>query len=310
MKQVLDLTVMMYHYIRDPGDEAERGSGIAGFSVQAFEAQLDALSRTHNFVTWDDVRTAIQEDQNLPHPSCLLTFDDGVRDHYFNVFRVLRDRHLSGLFFVLDRSEDGGLVLGHKIHFLLAKMGPNALRDAIWSRLDLAQRELFVQAEFRYRLRYPGSSTESNVNVLKAVLQREFSVQATSLLSDLFAQQIGSEEATARQYYLNLEQIREMSAGGMYFGGHSRSHPWFDWIDAEARSQEIQASGRWLQRFDAGPWAFAYPYGGLSDDSPALLQKHGFVAGLTTREQIRHSDPYYIGRLDGEEFTQDEELHV
>ena len=64
------------------------------------------------------------------------------------------------------------------------------------------------------------------------------------------------------------EQIREMAAGGMYFGGHSRSHPWFDWIDAGARRVEIKASADWIQQFEAGPWAFAYPYGGLSDDSP------------------------------------------
>ena len=38
MKQPLDLTVMMYHYVRDPGDSAEAGSGISGMSVRDFEA--------------------------------------------------------------------------------------------------------------------------------------------------------------------------------------------------------------------------------------------------------------------------------
>lgn len=310
MKQPLDLTVMMYHYVRDPGDDAEQGSGIAGLPVQAFEAQLDALSRTHTFVTWTDVRLAVQENIPLPSSPCLLTFDDGVRDHYVNVFRVLRDRNLSGLFFVLDRSEDNGLVLAHKIHFLLAKLGLPALREAVWSQLDPAQRKPFVHAENRYRFRFPGRSTESDINVFKAVLQREFSIHVNPLLSDLFELHIGSEDETARNYYLNLEQIREMSAGGMHFGGHSHNHPWFDWINAEARAEEIQASCRWLQQFEAGPWAFAYPYGGLSDDSPELLQKHGFVAAFTTREHLQHSNPYLIGRLDGEEFIQDGELHV
>lgn len=310
MKQPLDLTVMMYHYVRDPGDDAEQGSGIVGFPVHAFEAQLDALSRKHTFVTWSEVRMTVQENQSLPSSACLLTFDDGVRDHYVNVFRVLRDRNLSGLFFVLDRSEESGLILGHKIHFLLAKLGLSALREAIWDRMNPAQRRSFEQVEDRYRLRYPGTSTDSEINVLKAVLQREFSIHANSLLSDLFEQHVGSERETARSYYLNLEKIREMSAGGMYFGGHSRSHPWFDWIDAEARAQEIQSSARWLQQFESGPWAFAYPYGGLSDDSPELLQRHGFVAAFTTREQLQHSHPYFIGRLDGEDFTQYEELHA
>ena len=63
-----------------------------------------------------------------------------------------------------------------------------------------------------------------------------------------------------------------MAAGGMHFGGHSHSHPWFDWIDAEARAAEIKASAEWLQQIEPGPWAFAYPYGGLSEDSPHLLK--------------------------------------
>lgn len=310
MKQPLDLTVMMYHYVRDLGDDAEQDSGIPGLPVRAFEAQLDTLARKHTFVTWADVRMAIQGDRPLPSAPCLLTFDDGVRDHYVNVFRVLHARGLSGLFFVLDRSNSEGLVLAHKIHFLLATLGISALREAIWGGLDSGQRKAYVQAENSYRVRYPGLSMDSEIDVLKAVLQRNLSPHVDGLLSDLFAQHVGSERETARGYYLTAEQIREMRAGGMHFGGHSRNHPWFDWISPEARGEEIRASAQWLGQFEAGPWAFAYPYGGLADDSPELLQKHGFVAAFTTREHRQHSNPYLIGRFDGEDFPQDVELHA
>ena len=185
MKQPLDLTVMMYHYVRDPGDDAEQGSGIAGFPVRAFEDQLDLLARKHTFVTWVDVRTAILEDQPLPASPCLLTFDDGVRDHYINVYRILRDRNLSGLFFVLDRSNGAGLTLAHKIHFLLAKQGVATLRGAIWAGLDTSHRKSFVQAENHYRVRYPGFSLDGEINILKAILQRDLSTHVNGLLSDL-----------------------------------------------------------------------------------------------------------------------------
>ena len=303
MKHPLELTVMMYHYIRDRGDAAEAGSGILGMTVQAFEAQLDELSQQHTFVTWPDVRAALQEDKPLPSSACLLTFDDGVRDHYLNVFKILQKRNLSGLFFVLDRCENKGFVLAHKVHFLLAKLGLTGLREAIWEKLNPEQRERFTQAEKKYQLRYPPISTESRINLLKAVLQRDVSVEADALLGDLFETYIGSEIELALDYYLNSEQIREMTAGGMYFGGHSQNHPWFDWINAEARTSEIKASAEWLQQFEPGPWAFAYPYGGLSEDAPQLLKAYGFVAAFTTKTQLYHSDPYYIGRLDGEELA-------
>jgi peptidoglycan/xylan/chitin deacetylase (PgdA/CDA1 family) len=305
MKQPLELTVMMYHYIRDPGDSAEAGSGIPGMSTRAFETQLEELARQHTFVTWPEVRAALQNEKPLPSSACLLTFDDGVSDHYLNVFRILRDRHLSGLFFALDRCETEGLTLPHKIHFLLAKLGLVALHEAIWERLGPDQRIHFSQAEKGYQLKYPPISMDRRVNLLKAVLQRDLSVEADSILSDLFKVHIGSENEIARSYYLNAVQIREMVAGGMHFGGHSRNHPWFDWIDVETRIAEIKASAEWLQQFEAGPWPFAYPYGGLSDDSPQLLIDHGFLAAFTTQTQLRHTDPFFIGRLDGEEMAED-----
>lgn len=305
MNQTLDLTAMMYHYVRDPGDDAETGSGIPGMSVRAFETQLDALSQKHTFVTWPDVRMALQEHKPLPRSACLLTFDDGVLDHYINVFRILRDRKISGLFFILDRLADDGLVLAHKIHFLLARLGLPGLREAIWEKLNPTQREQLTQAENRYLVKYPSTTLDGRINLLKAVLQRDLSIEVNPLLSDLFEMHVGPEKETARSYYLNLEQIREMSAGGMHFGGHSHNHPWFDWIDAKARTAEIKASAEWLRQFEEGPWAFAYPYGGLSDDSPDILKQYGFVAAFTTKTQLTHPTPYFIGRLDGEEMVQD-----
>ncbi|HSK67008.1 MAG TPA: polysaccharide deacetylase family protein [Anaerolineales bacterium] len=305
MKQPLELTVMMYHYVRDPGDAAEQGSGISGMPVQTFETQLDALSQQHTLITWPDLRRALQENRSLPGSACLLTFDDGICDHYLNVYKILRRRNLSGLFFALARSHDEGLALAHKIHFLLAKLGLSGLHESIWEKLDPVLRERLNQAEKRYQLKYPTTSTDGQINILKAILQRELSVGVDPILSDLFERVVGSENEIAQSYYLNSDQILEMAEGGMHFGGHSRSHPWFDWIDAKARTAEIHASSEWLEGVERGPWAFAYPYGGLSGDSPDLLKKYGFIAAFTTQTQLRHPDPFFIGRLDGEEMVQD-----
>jgi peptidoglycan/xylan/chitin deacetylase (PgdA/CDA1 family) len=305
MNQPFELTVMMYHYVRDKGDAAEAGSGIAGMPVHVFETQLDDLSRHHRFVTWPQVQMALQGRSPLPISACLLTFDDGILDHYINVFKVLQERKLSGLFFALGRCDNDGLTLAHKIHFLLAKLGLPGFRTAIWEKLNPVQRQHFSQAEKYYQLKFPPISLERRIDLLKAVLQRDLSAEIDPCLSDLFEKYVGSERETAQHYYLAPEQIREMTAGGMHFGGHSRTHPWFDWIDAEARRAEIKASADWVRQFEPGPWAFAYPYGGLSDDSPALLKEQGFAAAFTTRTQLRHANPYFIGRLDSEEVAQD-----
>ena len=290
----LSLAVLMYHYVRDPGDQAEAGSGIPGLPVSHFEAQLNHVTQHHTVISWLDLKQSLLEQKPLPPSACLLTFDDGVCDHYLNVFPALRARGLSGLFFALARQPKDGLALGHKIHFLLARLGLDGLREAIWFRLSSAQRELYELAEAHYQTKY------SELDAFKAVLQRNLSAEAEALLSQLFAEHIGSEEKIAGTYYLTADQIGEMVAGGMHFGGHSRSHPWFDWVDADSQAEEIKASAEWLRGIEPGPWAFAYPYGGLSPHARQLLQAQGFVAAFTTVAQVEHADQFLIGRLDGE----------
>ena len=289
------LTVVMYHYVRDPGDRAEAGSGIPGLPLTHFESQLDDLTQQYAMIAWPDLRDFLLDHKPLPPRACLLTFDDGVRDHYLNVFPLLRARGLSGLFFALAREPGAGLALGHKIHFLLARMGLAGLRAAVWDRLKPARWEAFSTAEAHYR-----AAVSSEVDLLKAVLQRDLSAEAEGILSQLIAEHLGDETRTAAGYYLTPEQIAEMRAGGMHFGGHSRSHPWFDWVSGDEQAEEIRASARWLSAIEPGPWPFAYPYGGFSPRSAELLRASHFVAAFTTIRQVEHADPFFIGRLDGE----------
>lgn len=298
--QPFPLTVVMYHYVRDPGDRCEGGTGIPGLGVAQFEAQVAELARRHAIIAWPDLRAFLLDGRPLPASACLLTFDDGVLDHYFNVFPVLRARGLSGLFFALARPDGAALTVGHKLHFLLPVLTGPGLREALWPQLDAAQQARFLQAERRYAAQFDAGAPDGPTNVLKAILQRDLSAAVEPLLSALFERWIGSELEVARHYYLTRPQIEAMAAGGMHFGGHSRSHPWFDWIDPAAQAGEIAASAGWLRDIEAGPWAFAYPYGGLSPSAPALLAAHGFAAAFTTRAQARHAEPYFIGRFDGE----------
>jgi peptidoglycan/xylan/chitin deacetylase (PgdA/CDA1 family) len=254
-------------------------------------------------IAWPDLRDCLSGARSLPSRACLLTFDDGVRDHYLNVFPKLSARRLSGLFFALARHPSMGLTLGHKIHFLIARLGFQTLRSSFCDRLDLAQQVTFDRAEARYRgLQRPDSDSQET-EVFKLALQRDLSGMAEPILSQLIVEAVGSEAEIAREFFLNRKQVIEMTGGGMHFGGHSQSHPWFDWIDDWRQAQEIEASGRWLATFEEGPWAFAYPYGCLDDRSPAFLRANGFLGAFTTVPQGTHTDPFFIGRFDAESFS-------
>jgi hypothetical protein len=190
------------------------------------------------------------------------------------------------------------LALGHKLHYLLACLGLEGLRRAVWKGLTANQRERFMTAEAAYRRR-----SKSEVDVFKSVMQRELEPETNALLTDLLETYVGAESELARHFYLSAEQVRAMRDGGMYFGGHSRTHPWFDFISAARRETEIRASCEWLATIQDAPFAFAYPYGGLAEDAPVLLAQNEFCAAFITREGTTQHDPFSIGRFDGEEWN-------
>jgi len=300
MDRPLDLTVVMYHYVRDPGDAAEAGSGIPGLPTALFDAQLDLLAERYTLVDWPAVRAHLLGEAALPPRACALTFDDGVSDHYLNVFPRLRARGLSGLFFALARQEGAGLPLPHQLHFLIAALGFDGFRERLEARLDAAARQRLAAISAAH-LAGPFTFARDNpTEAFRVTLQRELAREAAPALAQLFAAHIGPELEVADRLFLSPAQAREMLAGGMHFGGHSATHPWLDFLDDTALAREASASAAWLARLAPGPFAFAYPFGGFDERTPAALARAGFCAAFTTRAQVRHASPFHIGRLDGE----------
>ena len=103
--------VVMYHYVRESIESSS--SGIRPLLTGEFEEQLDWLEENYRIVSPEEFLSAAKggylRDGKAP---CLLTFDDGTRDHLDVVAPILMRRSLSGVFFVLtwpsDRDEASG----------------------------------------------------------------------------------------------------------------------------------------------------------------------------------------------------------
>lgn len=63
------------------------------------------------------------------------------------------------------------------------------------------------------------------------------------LLERLFEKHVQCDEVSfAKQLYLNLAQLREMHAHGMYIGGHGVNHVHFSNLSLEQQEFEIRGS--------------------------------------------------------------------
>ena len=74
----------MYHYVRDA--EKTPYPGIKGISIKAFVEQISYLQRAYKIISLDQYLGFLKGEENVPTNAAILSFDDGLKDHYSSRF--------------------------------------------------------------------------------------------------------------------------------------------------------------------------------------------------------------------------------
>ena len=310
-----DLTIVMYHYVRDFAKT--RFPGIRGLDFAGFRRQIDHLQQGYNIVAMPDVLAALRGDQPLPPKAALLTFDDGYAEHYDLVFPELHKRGLSGCFYPpLAPLRDHRLLDVNRIHFILAATlgNPAQVAALIDERIQAADPALGLASVESYRAewaqpnRFDDAETIYIKRMLQAVLPEDM---RHSIAQDLFARFVTADEpAFAAELYLSEDQARLMQSCGMSFGSHGAEHVWLNRITPDEQAREIDRSLVFLREIGVPvdrEWVMCYPYGGWNESLLGLLRERGCSAGLTTEvatARIGEHDPLRLPRYDTNDFPQ------
>lgn len=298
-----DCLIVMYHYVRDA--DATAFPRIRALSRAMFEQQLDWLQETHTIINVTDLEAAVAGRASLPPSAALLTFDDGFVDHYETVYPALRRRGLNGVFFISrDASGEAPRLLGvHQTHFLLATLGAEAFGRAVRDACQAAYagREPTDRAVFGVD-RWDDISERAIKQLLNYELPFE---EADRVLDALFVEHIGDPAAFARQLYLNDAMVRDMAAGGLSFGYHTRSHRMLSRLSVREQGLEIGGGVEWLAGLTGQRTVtFCYPWGGAATytaDTVRLLRAGGYSLAFNTVRRpaaVGTDDPFELPRVD------------
>src|SRR4051794_17583913 len=214
--------VMMYHYVRP--DRAAIPGGIRPMLGSEFERQLDWLGERYEIIGPSEFSKWLARDDVSTQPPCLLTFDDGTRDHAEVVAPILARRGLGGVFFVLSGPAEQGLMpVTHAIHWLLGQPDEQTwqlfeqyARDELGDLAALgdpveARRIYHYEPPLRARIKYAANMAMPQ--------------DATNQIVRRAAQRAGmSLEELARDWFVSAEQIAQMHEMGMTIGLHGHSH--------------------------------------------------------------------------------------
>jgi peptidoglycan/xylan/chitin deacetylase (PgdA/CDA1 family) len=301
------LTIVTYHYVRDLAHS--RYPGIKGLSIEAFEGQLDYLTKHYTVCSMRDVVDAARGRGTLPERACALTFDDGFVDHFSVVFPRLVARGLTASFYPpVAAVQQRGVLETHQIHLVLAVAGQDgaALARRVRQRIE-AHRDAGSPsaAELYATHAAPSRFDDADVAFVKRVLQKGLSPRVRSaILRELYDEYVGVDlRVMARELYMDLAQLRCMVQHGMDVGGHGAEHVWLDTLSRAGQEDEVARTVALLgEVYRARPhdWVMCYPFGAHDATTLDVVGAAGCALGLTTRVGVARdlAQPLVLPRLD------------
>jgi peptidoglycan/xylan/chitin deacetylase (PgdA/CDA1 family) len=305
MNRPPQLHVATYHYVRDL--PRTRFPKIKGMLLDDFRAQAKALPDLFEMATVSSMMEFLTGRYQPRRDMCLMTFDDGVRDHYEDVTPILAEEGIQGVFFLISGCmEDHVVAPVHMNHFLMASLDFEEYRSRFLEavrELGFDDRSLEIDSAIAQRT-YPLDTVEV------ARFKLLFNFLAPPAIRDaavkkLFVQCLGNEEAFSKELYLSWAEAREMQKTGMSIGGHTDTHRPLSTLDDAELERDLTRCWQLSQKHlhPQQYWPFSYPYGKSNSFNGKVisqLRRLGFHLSLCTEKGLNLPgvDLFAIRRLD------------
>jgi len=246
--------ILMYHIVGD--DEV---------STRQFEWQLRFLRKHLEPVGLGELANRVQAG-TVTGREAVITFDDGVRNHFTVAWPLLRAYAVPATFFVCPGLiESGDWLWRTELRMRLKSLG-NAERGEVARNAGC-----------------PESAAEAIMEWTKTLSmddRRVFQTSVEKLTRDFSPR----PEDTERHAPLTWDQVRQMDASLITIGSHTSTHPMLPTLDDSTLETEIAGSRRALeQKLDRCVDLFSYP-NGANNAAVVKLARQNYRAAVTTQK--------------------------
>tara|TARA_B100000575_G_C23128016_1_gene653825 strand:+ start:563 stop:1462 length:900 start_codon:yes stop_codon:yes gene_type:complete len=297
----------MYHYVRPKSFYPNVNNFL---TLNEFRRQLEYFEKKNGFLNKNELYNFVYLGK-IPKNSnkIILTFDDGLIDHYKFVYKELKKRKIWGIFYVNSNQYKTNKLLDvHRIHILLNKVPNVKLLSELENIID---DHSISKKDFRLfkKNTYLNQNYDNQIiikRVLNYLIRPEFKENIIDELFKKFKININIYD-----FYLNEKHIIEMSKNGMIFGSHSSSHKVLSLLNKRSQTNEILNSDIFLKNvFPQDYKTFCIPYGTkntFNQDTLNILKKFKFDFGFAVKSKKITSydfkkNMYNLPRFDCNEF--------
>ncbi len=307
----MKLTVLMYHYVF--ADSEKKYKNFFHLKTNSFQSQLKYIVNNYSVITPDEIELFANGELKTAKPPIVLTFDDGLKCHFTEVFPLLRKMKVPGYFFINTLPYlENSIPIIHKTHLLRAKMGDNEFAttcleftEELLGKIILDEVAPLHLAAKTYRWDTPHiKQVKYLLNMVLPDNDREQIIE--ELFKKIFVE---SEKNIIDEFFINYVEMREMQNNGMVLGGHSHFHKPLSRLDSRALQLDLKTCIRFLNStLDSPVQTFSYPYGKqdtFNQEVVKRLKELGIKMSFSSEvgENSSPVDLFHIKRIDPKDFN-------
>ena len=283
----MSLSVITFHYVREIKNS--KYPNIKGLEFTEFKDQINYLVKNYEIISPEDL---INKDFNSKKKNVILTFDDGLVDHYKYVYPFLKKKNISGSFYPAVESSLHKTILDvHKLQFILEKVQD---RKLLLSKILKMVKLKGINVD--YYLEIQKDLTKANdlrfndniTNIIRNLLQYILPLKISSSIGNqLFKKYVSiNNKNFMKELYLSEKNIKEMIENKMHFGSHGNKHVWLQYLDKEQQYSEVSISKKFLidNGVDENYLSICYPFGSYNKTTIDVIKKLNFKIAYTTND--------------------------
>ena len=208
--------IINFHYIRNKKNKYD---GIHPISINEFTKILTKLKKEkYNFISPKDFIT-----QNINHKKkhVMLTFDDGLKDH-FRILNILKKFKIKGLFFVCSKPFNNEALDVHLIHYIRSKTSPEYLFGFLLKKFP--KQIKILENQKKKICKFYTYDKEKNAIIkyfFNFVVKKKI---LKEIITELFKTKKLSKKKFLHKTYMNEKDLKKLIHKGHYLGLHGHSH--------------------------------------------------------------------------------------
>jgi len=230
-----------------------------------FEHQINHIVNNYTVISSTELK---QIDYNDNKRYAVLTFDDGLQDHYY-VHKILKQKGVSGTFFVPTLPiTSGKMIPSHKIQFIQSATEEKLLTQEILSCFDNKSEIWNIYSKTKWKDNWWSKEMIFNTNILRKHKTKDFNNY--EYIDFLFKKYVNENEFEfSKKLYLSPTQLEEMSNNNMVIGGHGYTSE--NLLLLTDYENDIDNSYKFVSKY-TDKFLFSYPNGGFNDEIKSCLK--------------------------------------